>query len=160
MNAQQYTKIVNEYSDRLYRYITKQGVPREDANDIMQNCYEALWKSSMTTETECGKYIFGVAHNQCADYYRKEKKIVYKELVPETSAMPKNDTTVMQQYVHKILLGLSPEQRSLVLLKDYEGYSYDEIANITGYNLSQVKVYLHRARILIQEKIGNLKNVI
>ncbi len=55
---------------------------------------------------------------------------------------------------------LSNTQRSLVLLKDYEGYSYDEIGQITGLNSSQVKVYLHRARLQLKEYIVKMENVI
>jgi RNA polymerase sigma-70 factor (ECF subfamily) len=49
---------------------------------------------------------------------------------------------------------LNPTQKSLVLLKDYEGYSYKEIAEIMNLSESQVKVYLHRARILLKNKLS------
>jgi len=48
---------------------------------------------------------------------------------------------------------------SLVLLKDYEGYSYDEIGEITGLNESQVKVYLHRARLQLKNYLVSIENV-
>jgi RNA polymerase sigma-70 factor (ECF subfamily) len=48
----------------------------------------------------------------------------------------------------------------LILLKDYEGYSYDEIGKITGLNGSQVKVYLHRARLQLKTYIGKPENII
>ena len=51
-------------------------------------------------------------------------------------------------------------QRSLVLLKDYEGYNYEEIGEITGLNASQVKVYLHRARFKLKSFIVKSENVI
>jgi RNA polymerase sigma-70 factor (ECF subfamily) len=55
---------------------------------------------------------------------------------------------------------LNETQRSLVLLKDYEGYSYEEIGQITGLNESQVKVYLHRARIQLKNYLVKPENVI
>jgi RNA polymerase sigma-70 factor (ECF subfamily) len=55
---------------------------------------------------------------------------------------------------------LGETQRSLVMLKDYEGYSYEEIGEITGLNSSQVKVYLHRARLQLKEYIVRIENVI
>ena len=65
---------------------------------------------------------------------------------------------------HKILeealSRLNETQRSLVLLKDYEGYSYEEIGKITGLNESQVKVYLHRARIQLKNYLVKPENVI
>lgn len=51
-------------------------------------------------------------------------------------------------------------KRSLVLLKDYEGYSYEEIGNITGLSASQVKVYLHRARLQLKEYLVTIENII
>ena len=62
--------------------------------------------------------------------------------------------------MNEALYKLSEKQRSLVLLKDYEGYSYEEIGQITGLNESQVKVYLHRARLLLREYIVKVENVI
>jgi RNA polymerase sigma-70 factor (ECF subfamily) len=49
---------------------------------------------------------------------------------------------------------LNPTQKSLVLLKDYEGYSYQEIAEIMNLSDSQVKVYLHRARLILKTKLS------
>jgi len=54
---------------------------------------------------------------------------------------------------------LSETQRSLVLLKDYEGYSYEEIGRITALSESQVKVYLHRARVQLKEYLVKIENV-
>ena len=48
---------------------------------------------------------------------------------------------------------------TLSLLKDYEGYSYDEIGEITGLNESQVKVYLHRARLQLKNYLVSIENV-
>jgi RNA polymerase sigma factor (sigma-70 family) len=160
MAPKQFTYLVDTYSNRLYRYIVKQGIANIDAEDMVQNCFEALWKSKMNEETESGKYLFGVAHNQCADYWRKPKRNVYVENYSENTMQSKTQQPLMQTTLHKVLLELPEEQRSLVLLKDYEGYSYEEIAGITNLNISQVKVYLHRARLKLQQKLGNIQNVI
>lgn len=65
--------------------------------------------------------------------------------------------------LHKTLMEalnrLNETQRSLVMLKDYEGYSYEEIGKITGLNESQVKVYLHRARLTLREYLVSKENV-
>jgi RNA polymerase sigma-70 factor (ECF subfamily) len=55
---------------------------------------------------------------------------------------------------------LNETQRSLVMLKDYEGYNYAEIGEITGLNESQVKVYLHRARLQLKAYLVNIENVL
>ena len=60
----------------------------------------------------------------------------------------------------RALARLNDIQRSLVMLKDYEGYTYEEIAGITGLNSSQVKVYLHRARLRLKNYIVRAENIL
>jgi len=55
---------------------------------------------------------------------------------------------------------LSEIQQSVILLRDYEGYSYEEIGEITGLNESQVKVYIYRARVFLKNYIGQIERVI
>ena len=66
----------------------------------------------------------------------------------------------VKKILNEALYKLSETQRSLVLLKDYEGYAYDEIAAITSLSISQVKVYLHRARIQLKSYLVKPENVI
>ena len=62
--------------------------------------------------------------------------------------------------IHEALGRLNETQRSLVMLKDYEGYNYEEIGKITGLNESQVKVYLHRARLTLRNYLVSPENVL
>jgi RNA polymerase sigma factor (sigma-70 family) len=158
MTAQYFTQIVNLYANRLYGYIIKIGVPAQEANDIMQNCYEALWKTNLQDEASCGKYLFGVAYNQCVNHWRTNKRNVYMEQMPEK--VVNQQEPLLKNQVTKVLEILNEQQRSLIMLKDYEGYSYAEIAGITGLESRQVKVYLHRARQKMQAHIGTLQNII
>ena len=68
--------------------------------------------------------------------------------------------TTERQILERALAKLSETQRSLVLLKDYEGYSYGEIGQIMNLSESQVKVYLHRARLQLKDYIVKVENVI
>ena len=65
-----------------------------------------------------------------------------------------------KKLLEKAFTKLNDTQRSLVLLKDWEGYSYEEISGITGLNTSQVKVYLHRARLQLRKYLGSLENLL
>lgn len=65
----------------------------------------------------------------------------------------------MQEILHKALEKLPEIQRSVILLRDYEGYSYEEIGEITGLNESQVKVYIFRARQFLKEELGSMEAV-
>ena len=61
---------------------------------------------------------------------------------------------------HEALNTLPEIQRSVILLRDYEGYNYDEIADITGLTLSQVKVYIFRGRQKLKQYIGSIEAVL
>jgi RNA polymerase sigma factor (sigma-70 family) len=160
MNAQLYTQTVESNADKLYRYLLRQGMRKDDARDIMQNCFESLWKSAVIDHDHAAKYLFAAAHNQCADFWRKASRISYRQDLPEQSVPQETAQGQLQSWLHKALLSLTELERSLVLLKDYEGYSYQEIAEICNINGTQVKVYLHRARTKLKNHIGNLKQVI
>jgi RNA polymerase sigma-70 factor (ECF subfamily) len=66
----------------------------------------------------------------------------------------------VSRILDEALSRLNPTQKSLVLLKDYEGYSYQEIGEITGLNPTQVKVYLHRARMTLRSYLVKPENIV
>jgi RNA polymerase sigma-70 factor (ECF subfamily) len=66
----------------------------------------------------------------------------------------------LRKVLDDALATLSEVQRSVVLLRDLEGYSYEEIAELTRLNITQVKVYIYRGRTALKEYIGKLENVI
>ena len=72
---------------------------------------------------------------------------------------PFTDEYFMKKALQEALNRLSEVQKSLVMLKDYEGYSYEEIGQITGLNEGQVKVYLHRARLALRNYLVSPENV-
>jgi RNA polymerase sigma factor (sigma-70 family) len=160
MNTKQYTELVQLNADKLYRYIVKQGVHTEEAKDIVQNCFEALWNSNVQDMLHGAKYLFATAHHQCVDHWRKAGRVTYKAELPETIPSGTNANANLQPWLHNALQQLSTQERSLILLKDYEGYSYEEIADIHKLSGTQVKVYLHRARTKLKNYIGSLKQVI
>ncbi|MFN5219020.1 MAG: RNA polymerase sigma factor, partial [Sphingomonadales bacterium] len=66
----------------------------------------------------------------------------------------------LKEILAKALETLPDIQRTVILLRDYEGYSYDEIGSITGLNESQVKVYIFRARQTLKSYLGSMEGVI
>ena len=66
----------------------------------------------------------------------------------------------LKEILDEALQRLPELQKSLVLLRDYEGYSYDEIGRITGLNESQVKVYIFRARTTLKNYLVSIENLV
>ncbi len=155
MTDKDYNDCVDNFADGVYRFIVKNIRHTEDAQDIVQSAFEKLWMNRAQVLPEKAKsYLFTVAYHQMIDHIRKSNKM---PLADETS-IPHQPINQAQAELKELLMRavneLNPTQKSLVLLKDYEGYSYQEIAEIMNLSDSQVKVYLHRARIILKNKLS------
>jgi RNA polymerase sigma factor (sigma-70 family) len=161
MTEKEYNQCVRMYADNVYRFVLKNLRHEEDAKDIVQGTFEKMWVNRQAVDNDrCKSYLFTVAYHQMIDHIRRNKRISLREEFGEeikTINKPSHDS---KQILHEALNRLNETQKSLVLLKDYEGYSYEEIGKITGLSDSQVKVYLHRARLQLREYIVKPENVI
>jgi RNA polymerase sigma factor (sigma-70 family) len=161
MTDQQYNECVTGYADNVYRFIYKNLGHEEDAKDVVQGAFEKLWMNRAGIQAEKSKsYLFTVAYHQMIDHIRKTKRIHLKAEFTEDARSIDKPVSNIKKILEMALGKLSDLQRSLVLLKDYEGYSYQEIGQITGLNESQVKVYLHRARLQLKNYLVKPENVL
>jgi RNA polymerase sigma-70 factor (ECF subfamily) len=161
MTEKEYNECVTQYADNVYRFIVKNLRHEEDARDVVQSAFEKLWRNREQVDgTKSKSYLFTVAYNQMIDHLRKVKRVYLKEEFKEETRVYDRQVNNTKAVLQEALSKLSETQRSLVMLKDYEGYSYEEIGKIMNLNESQVKVYLHRARLQLKEYIVKVENVI
>lgn len=161
MTEREYNECVNTYADNVYRFIVKNLRHEEDARDVVQTAFEKMWRNREEVDAQRSKsYLFTVAYHQMIDHIRKVKRIHLKDEFSEGSKVQDKPANNLKKILEEALSRLGETQRSLVLLKDYEGYSYEEIGKITGLSESQVKVYLHRARVQLKEYLVKIENVI
>ena len=161
MTEKEYNQCVNLYADNVYRFIVKNIGNKEDSRDVVQTAFEKLWINREKVDNSRSKsFLFTVAYNQMIDHIRKNKRVTFKENLNEESRITYQNHSSVKKILDEALSRLSETQKSLVLLKDYEGYSYEEIGKITGLSESQVKVYLHRARLQLKEYLVKLENII
>jgi len=162
MTEREYNQCVNIYADNVYRFIVKNLRHEEDARDIVQTAFEKLWINREQVETEKSKsYLFTVAYNQMIDHIRKHKRITLKEdFSDDTKVVHQSTNNYTKQTLMEAVNRLNETQKSLIMLKDYEGYSYEEISKIMDLNESQVKVYLHRARLALKNYLVSSENVL
>jgi len=88
------------------------------------------------------------------------KRISLKEEFGEGLKTVHQPSSNTKKVLMDALNQLNETQRSLVMLKDYEGYNYEQIGEIMGLNESQVKVYLHRARLTLRNYLVSPENVL
>ncbi len=161
MTEKEYNQCVSQYADNVYRFIVKNLGHKEDAQDVVQTAFEKLWINREQVDNERSKsYLFTVAYHQMIDHIRKQKRITLKENFKDHTAITDKQEHNVKKILDEALHKLGETQRSLVLLKDYEGYNYNEIGEITGLSESQVKVYLHRARLQLKTYLVRRENVL
>lgn len=160
MTEREYNECVTTHADNVYRFIVKNLRHEEDARDVVQTAFEKMWRNREEVDaTRAKSYLFTVAYHQMIDHIRKVKRVALKEEFSEGMKVQDRPVNNIKKVLEEALSRLSETQRSLVLLKDYEGYSYEEIGQITALSESQVKVYLHRARVQLKEYLVKIENV-
>ena len=161
MTEKDYNECVTTYADNVYRFILKNLRHEEDSRDVVQTTFEKMWIHREEIDAaKCKSYLFTVAYRQMIDHIRKIKRIQLKDDFDEGYKIQNKPVHNLKKILDEALARLSETQRTLVLLKDYEGYSYQEIGQITNLSESQVKVYLHRARVQLKNYLVKIENVI
>ncbi len=161
MTVEEFNQTVDLYADNLYRFILKNIKDEDKARDIVQDTYEKLWmKVSDVVSTNAKSYMFTTAYRTMLDLIRREKQQGDMSEVKMSNLGHSKQYSDLKEILNEALNKLPEIQRSVILLRDYEGYNYAEIGEITGLNESQVKVYIFRARGFLKEYIGKMENVI
>ncbi|HTA81932.1 MAG TPA: RNA polymerase sigma factor [Bacteroidia bacterium] len=161
MTVDEFNGCVDLYADNLYRFILKNVKDVHKAKDIVQDTYEKLWlKVNDVESTNAKSYMFTTAYRTFIDTVRRDKK---QERLEESHLFAVSHTKTYsdaKEVLNEALNKLPELQRTVIMLRDYEGYAYDEIGEITGLNESQVKVYIFRARKFLKSYIGSIEAVI
>lgn len=161
MTEKNYNDCVTQYADNVFRFIVKNLKHEEDARDIVQTAFEKMWRNREIVENDKAKsYLFTVAYNQMIDHIRKNKRIQLKEEFKDETKIGYQTNSNTKEVLMNALTRLNETQKSLIMLKDYEGYNYEEIGKILSLNESQVKVYLHRARLALRDYLVKPENVL
>lgn len=158
MTVQEYNRSVDDYSDRLFRFVLKSIKDRYTAEDIVQDSYEKMWKNRENIDgTKVKSYLFTTAYHTMIDRLRKDKRMVATDELPTGSEGPSGQYSDLKEQLHEAVQRLPEVQRMVLILRDFEGYSYQEIGQICDLGESQVKVYIYRARVFLKNYIGNME---
>ncbi|MBW6489638.1 MAG: sigma-70 family RNA polymerase sigma factor [Lentimicrobium sp.] len=161
MTRAEYNKCVDHYADGVYRFILKNIKDTERARDIVQDSFSKMWEKVGDINTEKAKsYLFTTAYHTMIDEIRHEKaKTSFNENIYDNLTV-NHSWNDLKEVLQKALDTLPLLQKTVIMLRDYEGYSYEEIGNITNLSDSQVKVYIYRGRVALKNFIGSMDKVI
>jgi RNA polymerase sigma-70 factor (ECF subfamily) len=158
MDEQHFAQLVDEHADGLYRFALSMLNEEAAAEDAVQDAFEGLWRNRKRVDLAKSKsYLFTSVHNHCIDAIRRHRPKIEAETAQLVS--PEAAPHDLQTHLHQGLATLPDKQQSMILLRDYEGYSYAEIADITHSTLETVKVSIFRARRTLRAFLGSIENV-
>lgn len=161
MTAAEYNKCVDSFSDGVYRFVLKNLKDKDKAKDVVQESFAKLWEKVETIHVEKARsYLFTTAYHTLIDSIRRESRMSSFDTIAYNTPSANRTHVDLKQVLQEAVDKLPAIQRSVVMLRDYEGYSYEEIGKITELNEAQVKVYIYRARVFLKNYIGSLDKVI
>lgn len=155
MKTSDYNHCVDQFADAVYRFILKNMRVEDRARDVVQDAFMKMWEKRKSIEPSKAKsYLFTTAYHCMIDVLRREKKVLYNDQPPVLQDQSNVNPHDLKSMLNLALEQLPEIQKSVVLLRDYEGYSYEEIGEICKLKPSQVKVYIYRARLSLKKFIG------
>ena len=158
-----FREIVERYQSKVFSIIHGIIRQRNDIEDIAQQVFSKVYFSLRNFDFRSSliTWIYKITVNECFDYLRKKKvrKLVYESDLSEDEVrrventepavdrqVPVDQNLARRDYVVKLLTRVSEEERTLLMLKEVEGRSVEELAEMTGMNENTIKVKLFRAR--------------
>ncbi len=154
----QWTREHQDQAWSLARYLLKD---RAEAEDVVQEAFERLWhqRESMSA-ARVKPWLLRVTRNLCLDRLRRQRP---QEEATEALAADASGPAEalqrqrLQRQLAAAVQGLEEPFRSLVILRDIQQHSYEEVAAMTELSMPQVKTYLHRARRKLREQLAPLR---
>ena len=160
--SRKFRQWVDEYQDQawtLARYLLKDSAEAEDA---VQEAFVKLWKNQQRIDPErIRPWLMKVTRNLCLDRLRRRRPTQEWEDWQQSDDAHGPLQDVQQHelgaWLKHSINGLTEPYRSLVVLRDVQQHSYEEVANVLELSLPQVNVYLHRARKQLREQLAEVR---
>lgn len=161
MTVQEYNNAVDQYADNIYRFVLKHLKNSELSKDVVQDTFAKVWEKKENISGEKVKsYLFTTAYHTLIDVVRKEKYQEDEEMIDQYKNAEPIKNFDLQKTLHDALDQLPEIQKTVILLRDYEGYDYEEIGKITNLTESQVKVYIFRGRKKLKDILVSIETVL
>jgi len=166
-DAAAFNQLLGMHERRMYAVALRMCGNPEDAQDCLQEAMLRIFRSitGFKAQSSFSTWVYRITMNTCLDELRRRKNRPNTSLdgltdagwAPEDTG-PSPEKHAMQsdmgRQLHAMMQELPEEMRSAVVLRDIEGYSYDEIANMLGVNVGTIKSRISRGREKLREKIS------
>ncbi len=176
-DVEAFEQLISQYQRKVYNFAYRQTGNHEDASDVAQEAFIRAYSSlpEFRGDSSFATWLFRIVNNACLDELRKRKRKRVTSLdeplaledgemdrqlaVADSDSSPEQalEREEIQRAVQQSINELDEEYRVVIVMRDIQGYSYNEIADTLGINLGTVKSRLNRARNALKEKFGKME---
>lgn len=168
-NIEAFEKLIFDYQKKVFNLCYRYLENYHDASELAQEVFIKVYKSidSFKGESSLSTWIYKIAASACIDELRRRKRRIMPiedyDHINKKSELTDNHFSPHEQYeknevkreIQEAISQLSEEYKTAIILRDIQGFSYDEIASIVGIPLGTVKSRIKRARNAIKEYLSN-----
>lgn len=163
MTAEEFKNKVIPFSRKLYPMIFRILRDEEETRDALQDLMVKLWnkKNELKNCTNLPAYIITMAKNYSFDLLKKKRphrigeKEEHKMINLEATDLSP-ETKEKFEHVHKIINELPEKYRQIIRLRDIDGFSFEEIKEMTGFEVPNLRVILSRARLKVKQEVEKI----
>jgi len=151
-----FLKLYDRYNARLFTYCCRMLGDRERAKDGLQEAFLKAYQNAAMYKpgTSVSAWLYRLTRNVCIDMLRTRKEHDSIEDI-QILAVEKNPDVMLQEVLTEEIEKLPEIYREAVILRDVQGHSYEEIANITGTAISTVKFRIFKARDTLRQRLAS-----
>lgn len=167
-----FTEIVERYRDKIHNFIFRYTRNHLDCEDIVQETFFRVYRSRHSYEriARFSTWLYTIANNLARSHYKKNSRLKttsifetdsnnqeYEIDIVDTEQTPDNDvnTSIMMEYVQKALSHIPVEFKDVIVMRDIQNLTYEEIIEITGLPMGTVKSRINRGRVRLQVLINS-----
>jgi RNA polymerase sigma-70 factor (ECF subfamily) len=174
-DVEAFEQLISQHQKTVYNIAYRLTGNHEDASDVAQEAFVRAYSSlaEFRGDSSFATWLYRIVNNACLDELRKRRRqrVTYidealtmddgemSRQIADTADGPEQalERVEIQRAVQESINSLDPEYRVVLVMREIQGYSYQEIADALGINLGTVKSRLNRARHALKEKFGSLE---
>lgn len=160
-DVEAYNMLVSRWEKRVFNYLLRLTGSPEDAMDLSQDVFLKAWQNirKLDDPARFGPWLYRIAHNDAYSLFRKKRP---ETPIDETNVLERNAAPGFSMdlsfAVTAALDRLNPEQREAVVLKVYQGFKFEEMAEILECPVSTIKSRLYTALDLLKAELAPVKS--
>lgn len=164
MNSDEFNNYVKLIGRRLYSLAFRILGKQNEAEDAVQEVFIRLWNmgNKLNNYESVDALATTMTKNYCIDQLRKSRIVFESDLMVRDLSAAATDELIenAESYmiIQKIIVTMAPNFRKMIIMKDIDGLSYEEISEKTGQNINTIRVNLSRARAIVRKEYGKYFN--